>query len=239
MKIGILADIHGNSRALREVARQARAERVEQLLVLGDMIGYYYDASDVLKELHAWPVTAIRGNHERLLAEATKDERVVEIYRERYGNALAVALKTLTTAQISWLVSLPDYATVSIDGLNIELCHGSPRDKDEYVYPDASADLINACSLPGRDFILMGHTHYPMVVVRDRTCLLNPGSVGQARDVGGFASWCLFETNTCAVRFFRTGYNVQDLMREAQSIDPHIPMLASVLARNNPFINQS
>jgi putative phosphoesterase len=238
LKVGVLADIHGNSRALREVLLEARAARVEQLLILGDLVGYYYQAKEVLEELQGWSLTAVQGNHERLLAQALTVQDTPRTYHQKYGSALSVALKTLSAVQIAWLTSLPDSATISIDGVVLELCHGSPRDRDEYVYPDADSDVIDACLLPDRDFVLMGHTHYPMVVPRLGICLLNPGSVGQARDVGGFASWCLLDTDTRALRFYRTAYDAQSLRDEVRAMDPHLPMLASILTRNNRFIAQ-
>lgn len=236
MRIAILADIHSNNRALSEVLRHARAAKVDQLIILGDIVGYYYEAKEVLDSLRPWPVIAIRGNHERWLGRAFKDENVAQKYCYKFGSALKIALRTLSSEQIAWLTSLPDRATISIEDVKLELCHGSPRDMDEYVYPDADPNLIEACLMPERDFVLTGHTHYPMTVVAGGTCLLNPGSVGQARDVGGFASWCLFDSRTRALRYFRTAYDVMSLVKEVEAMDSQLPELASVLVRNNPFI---
>ena len=236
LRIAILADIHGNSGALRETLRHARDRRVEQLIVLGDFVGYYYCADEVLKELEGWRLAAVRGNHDRYLLEAQNDARIVEEYREKYGSALSIALKTLSPSQIGWLASLPDRATVTVDDITFELCHGSPNDRDRYVYVDAPAEDVEACLVDGSDFVLMGHTHHSMLVSRRSTCLLNPGSVGQARDVGGFASWCLFDTATRAIQFQRTAYDVEGLLKRVRTTDPHLIELAAVLVRNNRFL---
>ena len=42
LKIAILADIHGNHFALEKVIEKAKNEKIEQLLILGDFVGYYY-----------------------------------------------------------------------------------------------------------------------------------------------------------------------------------------------------
>jgi putative phosphoesterase len=234
MRIAVLADIHGNAGALSQTLVEARKSGVEQLIVLGDIIGYYYAAREVLEQLREWPFVAIRGNHERMLAEALKSDGSMQTYRERYGSALDLAATTLNSQDINWLISLPDRASVHLGGIALELCHGSPRDPDEYVYPDANAATLEACRVAGADLVLMGHTHYPMLVAEGRPLLLNPGSVGQARDRGGHACWCRIDSSTRAMVLERTPYDTRPLIEEARRRDPHLPYLADVLERGNP-----
>jgi predicted phosphodiesterase len=217
---------------LRAALGHARAVGASRLVVLGDVVGYYYDAKDALQQLRAWPLIAIRGNHERMFADGLHDPASADRYRSRYGSALAVADKTLSAEEKAWLFGLPDRATANLDGIRLELCHGSPRDPDEYVYPDAAAQVLDACVVPDRDFVLMGHTHRPMIAVRGTTALVNPGSVGQARDVGGLACWCLLDTATSALQFQRTPYDASSVIAEARRRDPHLPSLADVLMRS-------
>lgn len=233
MKIAVLSDIHGNAEALRATLVEVRKKGVEQLIVLGDLVGYYYDAREVLEQLREWPFVAIRGNHERLLADALKDDGSMQAYRQKYGSALDLAATTLEPQDIDWLISLPDRASVHLGGMALELCHGSPRDPDEYVYPDANAATLEACRVAGADLVLMGHTHYPMLAAGDRPLLLNPGSVGQARDRGGFACWCRIDTDTGVVVLERTPYDTRALVEEARRRDGHLPYLANVLERGN------
>ena len=69
MKIAILADIHGNHYALLQVLRKAKQLKVEKILILGDLIGYYYYPEKVLEMLSEWDCKFIKGNHEDLLKE--------------------------------------------------------------------------------------------------------------------------------------------------------------------------
>jgi putative phosphoesterase len=235
MRIAVLADIHGNAGALSQTLVEARKGGVEHLIVLGDIVGYYYAAREVLEQLREWPFVAIRGNHERMLAEALESEGAMQTYRERYGSALDLAATTLSPQDLNLLIGLPDRASIHLGGMALELCHGSPRDPDEYVYPDADAATLEACRLAGADLVLMGHTHYPMLVTEGRPpLLLNPGSVGQARDRGGFACWGCIDTSTQAVMLERTPYDTRPLIEEARQRDPHLPYLANVLERGNP-----
>lgn len=232
MKIAVLSDIHGNAGALRATLSEARKGGVEHLIVLGDIIGYYYSALEVLEQLREWSFVAIRGNHERMFAEALKDDEARQRYRTRYGSALDVAAATLGPKDIDWLINLPDRMSIQIGGMALELCHGSPRDPDEYIYPDAPADKLEACRVAGADIVMMGHTHYPMHIA-GVPALLNPGSVGQARDRGGLACWSHIDTSIRAVTSERTSYDPRLLVDEARQRDPHLPYLADVLARGN------
>jgi putative phosphoesterase len=231
LRIAVLSDIHGNAEALKNTLKDASEIGVDRLFVLGDLIGYYYEAATVLSLLRRWPIDTIRGNHERLLAEALSSAAVADIYRKKYGSALDVAQATLSPQDIEWLLALPDHQTVSCEGLEFELCHGSPRSRDEYVYPDASAESLDACRVEGRDFVLMGHTHYPLLDATQKCILLNPGSVGQPRDVGGSASWCCIDTRERRISYHRSPFDFQTLAAEARWRDPKIAYLADVLER--------
>ena len=231
MKLAVLSDIHGNSTALREVLAAARKAGVEHLLILGDLVGYYYDASGVLSLLEGWPATVIGGNHEQMLAEAQAYPQAAARHREKYGSALDVALATLDEKQIAWLTALPKSRTAALGGLTFELCHGAPNDPDRYVYPTATNEELQRCELPGK-IVLMGHTHYPMVSLRPNCTLINCGSVGQARDLGGFAAWVLFDTETGTIQPVRTAYDASAVAAQARARDPGLPYLADILHRN-------
>ena len=61
--IGLLADIHGNHRALAAVLKAASDSGVERLLIAGDLIGYYSAPLQVMEMLLPWPRHIARGNH--------------------------------------------------------------------------------------------------------------------------------------------------------------------------------
>jgi predicted phosphodiesterase len=81
------------------------------------------------------------------------------------------------------------------------------------------------------DFILLGHTHHPFSYSRGGKTVLNPGSVGQPRDVGNLASWAVIDTSNRSVVHRRTLFDVASVAEEARRIDPAVPYLADVLRR--------
>lgn len=231
MKVGVLSDIHGNHIALQAVLAEAQRQSVERLFILGDLVGYYYHPDRVLELLEPWQKEMIQGNHEAMLLDALTSQQRAEEIRKKYGSGIDMALRVLPSAAIASLTKLPWRKTVRVDGLVVELCHGSPWDRDTYIYPNAPREILNKCRLPGTDFIFMGHTHHPFISDEEGCCIANSGSVGQARDKGGVANWLMLDTASKALTLQKTPYEISELLEEVQQRDPHLPYLGQVLKR--------
>ncbi len=231
MRVGLLADIHGNSAALAATLAAASREGVERLLCAGDCIGYYYDPATCLDLLADWDVVCVRGNHEDLLTELMRQPALADDLHRRYGSALAQAASSLSARHLAYLESLPARADLVIGGRRILLCHGSPWDPDLYVYPDAESSTFDRCAGYGADVVVMGHTHYRLTTTAGTTTIVNPGSVGQPRDRRPGAAWALLDTGTGACVAFSEAYDTAPLEAQARAIDPHLPYLHEVLCR--------
>jgi putative phosphoesterase len=231
MKIAVLSDIHGNDIALRNVLAEAAQQHVERVFVLGDIVGYYYHPDAVLALLSEWNCNIIQGNHERLMLEAQSNEaRAVEL-TAKYGSGLRIALIRLSPEQVQTLAELPVSAEVAVDGVRCFLTHGAPLDPDQYTYPDSDVALLDRCGSVDADFVFIGHSHYPFVYRGPKAQVVNVGSVGQARDRGGFASWALLDTDSRTVTHKSTPFDPTEILEEIQNIDPHLPYLGQVLRR--------
>ena len=135
MKIAILSDIHGNDIALKPVLEKAQKLGVTKLFILGDFVGYYYRPDKVLQLLEDWDFEAIQGNHEGMLRSAWSDSSQIKKITQKYGQGLKFAIEKLSNEQVQFLVKLPSWKQINIDGIKFELCHGSPWDRDVYIYP--------------------------------------------------------------------------------------------------------
>jgi hypothetical protein len=80
--------------------------------------------------------------------------------------------------------------------------------------------------------VLIGHSHYAFAIKNKNSILLNPGSVGQSRQLGGIANWCIINTENKCFQFFSTDYNVNTLLKEIEQKDPDISYLSEILKRN-------
>ena len=231
MKVAVLSDIHGNHLALAKALDQAEQYGVECLLVLGDIVGYYYHPDQVLKLLEQWPKVMVQGNHERLLETVFNDPQKAEAIRKKYGSGINIALDRLSADSIMTLIELPRTKIVKLAGLSFFLCHGSPWDEDQYIYPNSDNILLERCVVGGTDFVLMGHTHYPLTYEKNGIIIANPGSIGQSREKGGLANWALIDTDNRTISIKSTPYDVCTVVQEANVIDPDIPYLRRVLLR--------
>jgi putative phosphoesterase len=232
MRIALLGDIHGNSFALAAVLDAARASRVEKLLITGDFIGYYFWPRAVMDMLRDWDIAAVRGNHEDMLVDALSAPASLEKVNTAYGSGLSMAIETLTPAQLDWLCHLPHPRSFEFDGRSLLLCHGSPWDLNQYVYPDARIDILESCAEQGHDWVVMGHTHYPMVERVGKTVLVNPGSVGQPRNRIPAAHWALLDTVSQELSFMTAAYDIAPVVALAAQRHPELPYLGNVLLGN-------
>ena len=225
-----MADIHGNADARAAVLAAARGAGVDRLLIAGDLTGYYYDTDAVLDLLDDWEWTAVRGNHEEMLAD-WREEKDCEILRRKYGSSLEEACARLTVSQLDTLTGLPHPLRVALDGATALLCHGAPWDVDEYVYPDAGEPTVARLFADDASLVVTGHTHYPAIRRDGAATAVNPGSVGQPRDGRPGACWALWDTDSGDVALRREDYDSGPLVAACRARDPHLPYLADVLTR--------
>lgn len=231
MKLALLGDIHGNHSALQSVLAAASASGVESLLLTGDLVGYYFKPLKVLELLQPWNRYVVRGNHEDMLIAARSDSAFLARVDARYGTGLRTAIEQLSEKQLDELCGLPHPLDLVIDGCRILLCHGSPWNNDQYIYPDAQPELLSRCAVQEFDLVVLGHTHYPMQQEIGTTVVVNPGSVGQPRNRQPGAHWALFDTSTRSLEFHREQYDSSGLVQECQQRHPELPYLAEVLIR--------
>jgi len=224
MRYLVLSDIHGNLEALEAVLTAARATDWDAVLVLGDLVGYGADPNAVVERVRALaPRAIIRGNHDRAV---TSVEPTGEFNRAA-RHAIEWTRATLTADNHAYLAALPSGPT-AVDGL-VEICHGAPRDEDDYVVNER--DIRVAFALAGRPLCVFGHTHVAVVygedaegpvllgpdadgagrlaVVPGRRYLVNPGSVGQPRDGDPRASYGVIDTTRMEIEIHRVDYPVE------------------------------
>ncbi len=177
MLIGIISDIHGNIDALK--ATIAEMPDIDSLLVAGDIAGRAANLVELFEIIDTKNSTFIKGNHEEMAV----------LYYENFGKdeKLGKLIRRLKDA--------PYEIEVSIDDKKILLTHGSPNNpKNEYIYPEYSD--FDAFDDLGYDYIILGHTHVPMIVRLKNTTVINPGSVGEPQASDPRPSYAVIDTET-------------------------------------------
>jgi putative phosphoesterase len=229
MKIAILSDIHGNVFALKSVLDAIAKKNVEIIIIAGDFVGYYFWPVEVFDLLKNYEIIAISGNHDKMLKKARTERGYLDKICKKYGSGLNIALENLDDISLSWLENLPDSFEFKTQYGNILICHGSPWDNNEYIYPDISNGLLGRYSNLNFKWVIHGHTHYPMYKEKGGTILINPGSVGQSRNGKPGAYWALLDTELGKPYFFCEKYDLQKVIDESKKRHPEIPYLANIL----------
>jgi len=233
LKIGVISDIHGNPYALELVLKVAKEENVHKLLVLGDVVGYYYHPEKVMDLLNEWDYDLIKGNHEVIMEQLMDGTLSFDQVSNKYGSGHKMAIEKLSAAQVQQLINAPEQKMINIDGARILMCHGSNWDAGVYLYPDSDTDLLDKCNERDADFVTIGHSHHSFAYRNENSTLINVGSVGQSRSRGGVASWAIINTMNKTFKFVATPYPVETLLKEVEETDPGVPYLKQVLKRGN------
>jgi putative phosphoesterase len=230
MKLAILADIHGNYTAFKEVITICKKYNVEKLLLLGDQVGYYYESEKIYNELLSWSYIAIRGNHEDILLDyVIRDEKFRKEIDKKYGSAIKFLVNSKKIIEITR--NLPSFNSLKIEGLNILMCHGSRTDKIKYLYPTEKKEILEAEIDQYYDFIFIGHSHYQFIYTKGDTTLINVGSVGQNRLLGGVANWGILDTSNRVFSPMSTPYDTTELIHMVKKIDPEVEYLQKILIK--------
>lgn len=222
MLVAVLSDIHSNAYALEAVLDGIGP--VDQLWVLGDIVGYGPHPDQVAERLRSAGVIAVQGNHDA----AVLGRIPTDTFNEQARRAVEWTARTISATTREWLAALPDER---VEG-EFTLVHGSPRDPLwEYLLSIPAARLnLAAFTTP---YCLVGHTHYPVVfrddqgqvealvagdgarlVIDERRCILNPGSVGQPRDGDPRASVMLLDTARHEAEWRRFDYPITLVQRD-------------------------
>jgi predicted phosphodiesterase len=226
----IISDIHGNLEALDAVIGAMKPLGYDQVLVLGDLVGYGADPNAVIDRVRELePFKIIRGNHDKVAAGLEDGESFNIVAR----SAVQWTHDTLTPGNRDYLLSLPP-GPLEVDE-RLEICHGSPFDEDAYVFDEL--DGLRAFESSTRQLCLFGHTHVAVAFRRtaDRLdvlagpgdthelkivfepgalYLINAGSVGQPRDGDPRAGTAIVDAKAGHIELFRVVYPIEEAQRK-------------------------
>jgi diadenosine tetraphosphatase ApaH/serine/threonine PP2A family protein phosphatase len=233
MRFLVLADIHANLEAMDAVL--ADAPPYDEVLFLGDLVGYGPSPNEVADRLRTFPrMTAIAGNHDwAALGKLDTSD----------FNPLARQAAEWTSAQLR--PDVRDFLDVLEPRTEIHslmLAHGSPRDPIWEYLESAYQGPASFAAFDGPT-CLVGHTHVPRVFVEQpdgssrvfdvqhgdlldlssARMIINPGGVGQPRDGDPRAAYGLLDSAEGTFSFFRVPYAVEETqqkMRDAGLPEP-------------------
>lgn len=226
MRRAVISDIHGNLEALQAVLKDIQEQQVDEIVCLGDIIGYGPNPCECLDHVIQKATWTILGNHDQAALfdpDGFNPVALRAIYWTRDRLDQGPGGVHQVNRRWDFLGELPRSRS---DG-DWLFVHGSPRDPtNEYVFPEyifhqAKMEILFSKI---QRYCFMGHTHLPGVFtthcefVTPDECeyvfkltgekvLVNVGSVGQPRDDNNQSCYVVIDDSAATVTFRRVEYD--------------------------------
>lgn len=206
MRIAIISDIHANLEAFETVLEDTDCQKIDQIISLGDSIGYGADPEAVMRLLISRNIPSVLGNHEW----ACINEKVYRWYIRDVKQSLDMTKDLLSEASYDYLNQL----SVNTIFHDLFFVHGFPPDSvRHYLHQVLDAKIIAALGQLTQRFCFVGHTHRlnciglkngqlqsiglgssTIVLDENTQYIINAGSVGQPRDGDLRTKYLIFDT---------------------------------------------
>lgn len=236
MRYLVLADIHANLEAMDAVLGDAPP--FDEVLFLGDLVGYGPSPNEVADRLRSFPrMTAIVGNHD-WAALGKLDTAEFNPLARQAAEWSASAMRPDVRAFLDVLEPMTGAHSVV-------MAHGSPRDPIWEYLESAYQGPGSFAAFQGPT-CLVGHTHVPRVFLElpdGRTqvfdvqegdvldlstgrMIVNPGGVGQPRDGDPRAAYGLLDSDEKRFTFYRVPYPVEVTQQKMRDVGLPEPLAA-------------
>jgi len=222
MRIAVISDIHGNLNAFRAVLADIETQAVEDVVCLGDTVGYGPEPDECLRLLRAQSISMVLGNHEQALA----NPRCLDNFNPHAREALLHTATLVSDESMDFIRGLPK----ALVRHGARFVHGMPPDNpDAYLFQVDEHELRELFMTTPERLTFIGHTHDLALVRFDGgrvtqgelrpglnplvpACryIINIGSVGQPRDGDNRAKWVLWDKKAHSVELRRVAYDYKD-----------------------------
>ena len=170
MRYGIISDIHSNLQALQKVLEIFDQENVDQIICLGDVVGYNANPAECIKILQerSENTRVILGNHDEM---AVNGVRIFGISRDA-SDGMRHTTSVLKEDDILWLKALPTELIIEDPKLPFLITHGSPDPLAHFAYiigdyaAKEALGVLSARSFKNEKLRLCfyGHSHQPAYI---------------------------------------------------------------------------
>ncbi len=227
MRYAILSDVHANLEALEAVLRDVDMRKIEEVVFLGDAVGYGPDPNECVKLLMERCNIILAGNHDWGVLGRTD----ISYFNEYARTAIEWTKGVLTKKNLKNLQFFP--LQEKIEEEDILLVHSTPKEPQEWHYLLTLWDAEINFNYFSNKYCFLGHSHFPFIIERlpsgelvtykeraskgqTERYIMNVGSVGQPRDGDPRAGYAVVEDEKMEI--VRVTYDVttvQQKMRKA------------------------
>jgi len=226
MKLGIISDIHSNVEALTTVLDWSEKNGIDELVCLGDVVGYGPDPNPCCKLIRESCAVTLMGNHDAAVIGVME----IEYYYDAAREAIYWTRQQLSDENFQWLYGLP-YTHVRE---NAGFFHAAPSKPFNWHYVVQVQDAMKHNG-PIYDRLkpwsFVGHSHLTkqfaingkrvkdvsdkvLSARPDRKYLINVGSVGQPRDRDPRLCFGVFDTVAETFEHQRLVYDIESVAQK-------------------------
>jgi len=220
MKLALISDIHANIEALDAVIADARASSVDEILCLGDIVGYGANPNECIDLIRKSCSLILLGNHD----SAAVGQLSTQHFNIHAKIAIEWTTENLTAASHDFLKALPLKETK----FSQTFVHATPYEPNMWYYITSLEEAAFNFQFFDTDFCFVGHTHIPIIIVLEDEkevyvhqgetlnyghlenvrFLINVGSVGQPRDRNSKSCYGILDTDAKTFTYHRVQYDI-------------------------------
>ena len=227
MRFAIVSDIHANVAALAAVLADIDTRGVDDIVHLGDLVGYNSFPSETLALVQARSIRGVHGNHDLMTCGVLSLDHCGPLARR----AIEWTRDALSPAELAYLAALPGEVRPADGVICMHSMLGDPvgRVRGRAGFHEVFLELRRFDAQ--LEICCTGHTHRPGAVeigpdgvVRHIGAALrltpgsfwfiNPGSVGQPRDSDPRAAYAVVDRESREVAFHRVAYDHARVSRD-------------------------
>lgn len=185
MKLGVIADIHGDPVSLELAWAHLTVMGAEQIVCAGDLVGRGPLPERVIAFVKEHGIPTVRGNHDRA---AGMDPLGMP---DPFGGGV------VGPESRRWLAELPASLAIPCHPRVAAIVHAGLADDVEFVTPRTHPPevLDSYLELTKADILIFGHTHEPGWHRSPLGLVLNPGSVVSLPRVQSSRTFALLDTD--------------------------------------------
>ncbi|MCK5542721.1 MAG: metallophosphoesterase [Desulfobacterales bacterium] len=194
MRLAILSDIHSNLEALESVLDDIKNISIDEIISLGDNIGYGADPEKVIQTIRKENIESVLGNHE--LACIKEDYLIT--FNKSAKKALLINKDLLSLESLEYISNL----NTCIIRHNCRFVHALPPESTtKYITYETKKNLAQIMEDIPERISFVGHTHNlgvyeycdgeikikdikkkKLILDKNNSYIVNTGSVGQPRN---------------------------------------------------------
>jgi len=236
----IISDIHSNVEALTAVMDDIASQGVDEILCLGDVVGYGPDPEECIDMIEEKCRFCLSGNHD--YAVLTRAERFNPLAEEAVDfTRRRLRPKWYSFGRLRARWSFLEGIFEQKREQDVLYVHGSPRDsRNEYILETditfGNVEKIEEIFALVPRLCFVGHTHVPGIITEefefkapsdfggeieldpDEKYIINVSAVGQPRDGDNRACYAIVDGNKIAYR--RVEYDFRKTMEKMEVVGP-------------------